>query len=272
MNIRRILPLVPVLCLAGAAVGRAQSFTDVPDRFRLEIGGFRVEADSKLTLNRSGVSDTVDFEDDLGLDDSSNRAYVEGYWRLGRKHLLSLSWVSVNRDSAAKTLERTINWGGQVFPVGATASASLHSDYLSGAYRFAVYRNDRFEIGPALGFGYLNLTAGIDATGTGEAARNLSAEGTTDSPTGDVGAYFHWWPARRVLVRGDGRYIFLSPGNSEASVTDAKGTVLWHPTRRFAIGLQYTYSKFRYDRDILSTSLGGEMRLRGGQIILGYVF
>jgi hypothetical protein len=32
------------------------------------------------------------------------------------------------------------------------------------------------------------------------------------------------------------------------------------------------YSKFRYDRSILDTSLGGSIRFRGGQIVLGYVF
>lgn len=273
MNNRRIVALAVLQLVTGVAVGRAQSSTDVPDRFRLEVGGFRVDADSKLTLNRNGVSNTVDFEDDLALDGSSTRGYVEGYWRAGRRHLMSLSYQRLNRETVDVTLDRTINWGGEVFPVGVRASAFTHSQYFSGAYRFAVYRGDRFEIGPALGLGYLRISAGIDATGNaGEASRDLTVSASTGSPTGNVGAYLNWWPARRVLVRSDARYILVKPGDSEASVTDAKAAVLWHPAPHFAVGLQYAFTKFRYDRGIRDTSLGGSVRFRGGQIIVGYVF
>lgn len=264
--------LIVGLLLVPAALGRAQS-SDVPDRFRMEVGGFRVDADMKLTLNRNGVSSTVDFESDLALDANSKRAYLEGYWRVGRKHLLSISYQRLHRQTDSVTLERTIEWGGSTFPAGVRANAFTGSDYFSGAYRFAIYRNERFEIGPALGLGYLDMTAGIDASGSaGEASRDLTVSASTGSPTGNVGAYFYWWPAPRVLVRTDARYILVKPGESEASVTDAKAAVLWHPTPRLAVGLQYAYSKFRYDRGIRDTSLGGSTRFRGAQIVLGYVF
>jgi hypothetical protein len=38
------------------------------------------------------------------------------------------------------------------------------------------------------------------------------------------------------------------------------------------VGLQYTYTKFRYDRDILSRELGGSLRYRGGQILASFAF
>ena len=52
MELRRTLT-IGLLSSACAAVGQAQ--TDVPDRFRLEVGGFRINADSNLTLNRNGT-------------------------------------------------------------------------------------------------------------------------------------------------------------------------------------------------------------------------
>src|SRR6186997_68226 len=118
MNLRRTFAIGLLALGACAASARAQT-TDVPDRFRLEVGGFRINADSKFTLNRSGVSETVDFENDLGLNANSYRAYVEGYWRVGRRHLVSLAYQRLNRETDDKTLSRTISWGGEEFPVGA---------------------------------------------------------------------------------------------------------------------------------------------------------
>ena len=59
------------------------------------------------------------------------------------------------------------------------------ADILGGYYRFAAYRNDRFEIGPAIGIGYLWLNAGIRATGTiGGLSRSLDQSVSTGSITG----------------------------------------------------------------------------------------
>jgi hypothetical protein len=48
--------------------------------------------------------------------------------------------------------------------------------------------------------------------------------------------------------------------------------VVYHPWRNIGIGLQYTYAKFRYDRDFLSRDLGGQLRYSGGQVVLSGAF
>jgi hypothetical protein len=73
-------------------------------------------------------------------------------------------------------------------------------------------------------------------------------------------------------VRGDFRYIIVKPENAEASVTDGRAAVLYHPWRNVGVGLQYTYNKFRYDREILSTELGGRLRYSGGQVVVSAAF
>jgi hypothetical protein len=90
--------------------------------------------------------------------------------------------------------------------------------------------------------------------------------------TGDLGGYFYWWALPRLLVRADMRYIIVKPGDSEASVTDGRASAVYHLTRNFGVGLQYTYTKFRYDRDILSTELGGRLRYSGGQVVISGSF
>src|SRR5262245_29321397 len=158
-----------LILLAGSAAAQPSSVSDVPDRFRVEAGGFRIGAETQLTFtNGQGVTTPVDFES-LQVPGSATRFYIEGFWRLGRRHQLSLSWYRNNRDGASRTLQRDITWGGSVITAGATAGAHVGSTYLSGVYRFAAYKNDRFEIGPSLGIGHLTLKAGIAGTASAQA-------------------------------------------------------------------------------------------------------
>ena len=270
---------VCVACLAlKAAPGFAQSRSDVPDRFRIEVGGFRILSDTNLTLNNgTGGGTSVSFEHDLELPQNSTRVYVEGYWRIARRHQVSLSWFHADRTGPAKTLERDISWGDHVFTATTQVTGEAASDYFSGVYRFAVYRNDRFEIGPALGVGHLSVDATVRAVGTvsgvpGSASGSFERTASHGQMTGDVGGYVYWWPAKRLLVRADMRYIIIKPEKSEASVTDGRASVTYHPWPKVGFGLQYTYTKFRYDRDILDTSLGGSLRYSGGQLLASFAF
>jgi hypothetical protein len=260
-----------ILLLAGPA--SAQSSSEVPDRFRLEIGGFQIGSDTKLTFDTSGGQlPPVDFED-LNVPESQANFYVEAFWRPGRRHQLSLSWFGNKRDGDPKTVERDFNWGDQVIHAGATINAHADSDYFSGVYRFAAYKNDTFEIGPALGIGFLSLEAGIrgELTASGSSS-TFDRSRSLDQPTGDIGGYLYWWPIPRLLIRGDMRYIIVKPGDAEASVTDGRVGAIYHFTRSFGVGLQYVYTKFRYDREIFSSELGGSLRYSGGQVVIAGAF
>src|SRR5262245_31436042 len=83
--------------LAASSAPAQSSYSDVPDKFRIEAGGFRIGADTNLAFNTSGgASQPVDFES-LDVPTNATRFYVEGFWRPGRRHELSLSWYSNHR-------------------------------------------------------------------------------------------------------------------------------------------------------------------------------
>ena len=259
-------------CLAQTA----PSLTDVPDHYRIEVGGFRLGSDTTLRLNNgTGGGSDVDFEDGLALPDTATRFYVEGSWRVARRHEVSLGWFRNGREGPGRALSRDITWGDRVFTVNTQVQGEVSTNYFSGVYRFAAYRNDRFEVGPALGLGHLSVEATIRTTATATGAPGSTSGAFEQSAskgyiTGDLGGYFYWWPARRLLIRGDMRYILVKPEKAEASVTEARASAIYHPWRKVGVGLQYTYTKFRYDRDILSRELGGSLRYRGGQLLISF--
>jgi hypothetical protein len=275
-------PLGGVLAVLLATPALAQpssgTWNGLSDRFQIDTGYFRLNADTKLRYNGpSGGSGEIDFEQDLGLPDAVNTFWVDARWRVGRRHQLQVGFTRLRRDRSSRTLERDFTWGGQTYNAGLTATTTSGSDILGGYYRFAIFRNDRFEIGPTIGVGYLWINATIKATGTvsgpeGSESRSLDEGTSTGSITGAIGGYAEVWPAKRFVVRGDFLYIKVKPENSDASVTDWRIALDYYFTPTFGVGAQYKYNRYTYDRGILQSSLGGELTFDGGQVFLSFRF
>jgi hypothetical protein len=258
-----LVPAVP-------ALAQSSSYSDVPDRIVLEAGGFNMFVNTSLTFNSSAP---LGFESDLNLPGTVQRGYVEGFWRIARRHQISASYGRLDRTADGTSLGRDIPWGGVVYHAGLTVSGSSRTDVISGTYRFSLYKNPRFEAGPALGFGYLWFTAEVAASATlGGQSNTLDRQAQESTPTGDVGGFANWWVARRVYVRGDLRYILVKPTNSEAAVTQGRASLTWYPWPHLGFGGQYVYDKYRYDRNVRSSQLGGSYRYDGLQIFASVAF
>jgi hypothetical protein len=254
------------------------TWNGLSDRFQIDTGYFHLTANTLLRYNGpQGGAGEVDFEKDLGLDENVNTFWVDGTWRVGRRHQLKLGFTRINRDRGSYTLQRDFTWGGETYNAGLDATTTSRSDILGGYYRFAIVRNDRFEIGPTLGVGYLWLNARIQATGTvtgpGDSeSRTRDESASTGSITGAVGGYANVWLAKKLVVRGDFLYIKVKPEDSEASVTDWRLAADYYFFKNAGLGFQYKYNRYSYDRGILVSQLGGEVTYKGFQLFLSFLF
>jgi hypothetical protein len=249
------------------------SWNGLSDRFRIDAGYFGLTAQTVLKFNGGDV----DFEKDLGVDKNVNTFWVDGIWRAGRRHQLELAFTRTSRDQGNHTLTRDFTWGGQTYSAGLSATTSTGTDITGGYYRFAAYRNDRFEIGPTIGIGYLSVNARIQATGTvsgpgGSQSRALDESKSTGAVTGAVGGYTYGWLTKRLVTRADFLYIKVSPGNKTQSVTDWRIGADYYVLRNAGLGVQYKYNKYRETLDALSTQLGGELVYKGFQVFLSFLF
>jgi hypothetical protein len=265
---------------AAAPVTQAPPATwnDLPDRFQIDTGYFRLASDTLLRYNGPrGGSGEISLEDDLGVDDQVDTFWVDATWRVGRRHQLKLAYTRFNRDRADYTLQRDFTWGGETYSAGLSASTSNRNSVVGGYYRFALFRNDRFEIGPTIGIGYLKLEARIQATGTatgtgGSGSRTLDEGASIGSPTGAVGGYAEVWPARRFVLRGDFLYIKATFDEDEAAVTDWRLAADYYFFRNAGLGVQYKFNRYRYDRGVLVSELGGEVTFQGVQVYVSFRF
>jgi predicted porin len=254
------------------------TWNGLSDRFQIDTGYFHLSADTTLRYNGpSGPSGDVSLEKDTGLDDQVNTFWVDATWRVGRRHQLKLAYTRFNRDRADYTIQKDFTWGGETYGAGLSATTSNKNGVVGGYYRFALFRNDRFEIGPTLGIGYLNLEARIKATGTvsgpgGSESRTLDQGASIGSMTGAVGGYAEAWPARRLMLQGDFLYIKVKPGDTDAAVTDWRLAADYYFSKNAGLGVQYKYNRYSYDRGILVAELGGQVTFQGFQVFLTFRF
>ena len=281
------LMTVPVLAQTSAEVPAAAALpasaaatrNALPDRFQVDTGWFRIDSNTVLWLqNGAGIRSEVNFEDDLGLSPHASTFWVDATWRPGRRHQLKLSFTKLSRESQSKVLSRSFTWNDKEFSAGLSATGSAGTNITSGYYRFSLVRNDRFEIGPAIGVGYLTLTAGISAEGTlvvpgfAPQAVRLDESGSYGHITGDIGAFVNVWASRNAVVRGDFLYIVVKPGETRASVTDSRVAFDYYPWTHVGLGAQYKYNKYSYDQGIRTASLGGNLTYKGAQVYLSFLF
>jgi hypothetical protein len=254
------------------------TWNGLPDRFQIDTGYFGLTSDTVLRYNGpEGGSGEVNFEEDLGINDQVHTFWVDTTWRVGRRHQLKLAYTRFNRDRADYTLQRDFTWGGETYTAGLSATTSDDNDLVGGYYRFALFRNDRFEIGPTLGIGYLKLKARIAATGTvdgpgGSESRTIDRSASIGSITGAVGGYAEAWPARRFVLRGDFLYIKATLDDAEAAVTDWRLAADYYFFKNAGLGVQYKYNRYSYDRGVLVNELGGEVTYQGFQVFLSFRF
>src|SRR5262245_53519249 len=262
------------LLVSPALAQSSGTWNGLPDRFQLDTGYFRLDADTRLRYQSpAGSTGEVDIENDLGQDEGVDTFWVDGTWRVARRHQLKLAVTRISRERGNNTLQRSFVWGGQTYDAGLTTTSSTGSTVLGGYYRFAIVRNERFEIGPSLGVGYLWLDARIQATGSvGGQSRSRDVSASTGAITGALGGYAEAWPAKKLVVQGDFLYIKVAPESGEASVTDWRLAADYYFTRNVGVGVQYKYNKYRQDRDILSAKLGGELVFQGFQVFASFRF
>jgi hypothetical protein len=98
--------LVAASLLASPALAQSASgsWNGLPDRFRIDTGYSRLSADTQLRLNSPAGGSDVDFAKDLGVDEEVDTFWLNGNWRVGRRHQLELGFTRLSRERAGLSL------------------------------------------------------------------------------------------------------------------------------------------------------------------------
>src|SRR5690349_18023831 len=125
-----------------------------------------------------GTGTVVNFERDLGLDDSRNLQRFGLQWSPARRHEFSATYFSAPRNGFAQ-IDREILFREKLYPVNAQVTSQLDLDYLSASYTYWLRRTDHDGLGLSLGAAMLSLGASVNAV-TADQSVTLSESADTD--------------------------------------------------------------------------------------------
>ena len=242
--------------VSGLAVGQPANWTVHPglqDRLTLEVGVYAPEINTTAHLYSTtfGAGTSISFEDDLGLDDRKTNVSILGKLRLGDRWRIEGEYFALER-SGSRTITRTINWGGDVYPIGVTVSSEFDSDIyrLSGGYSFI--KDAQAELGVALGLHITDFTASL--AGTNIAKRT----GDALAPLPTIGLYGSYAFTPRWLLSGRVDFFSFNYNDYDGSLVNLTAAIDYRFTRNFGVGLGYRYVD--YDLEVTKSSFSGGVK------------
>jgi len=238
--------------ISGVASGQQADWAINPgltDRWTIELGGYAPNVDTTAYLNSiSGRGTTVNFEQDLNLDDRKVNLTVAGKVRLGDRWRIEAEYFGLNR-SGSEAINRTVSWGNNTYPIGVVVSSTFDTDIyrLSGGYSFI--KNDQAELGIALGLHATDFRISLAATGFGAQTADAFA------PLPTVGLYGSYALSPRWLLSGRVDYFSLDYNDYDGSLVNTQAGIDYRFTRNFGVGLGYRY--IDYDLSVAKSRFNG---------------
>jgi outer membrane autotransporter protein len=240
-----------VVALAACGLVAAQATWNVhpalQDRWSIQLGIYAPEAETNAFLNNAagGRGTSINFEDDLNLDDRKTMPAFLASVRLGERWRVEAEYFSLHR-SGSRAISRTINWGDNTYPIGTVVTSKFDSDIyrLSGGYSFI--KSNQAEAGVALGAHVTDFNASLSATGIG------TATGDTLAPLPTIGIYGAYAFTPRWLLSGRLDYFSLNYDKYDGTLVNFNIGVDYRFTRNFGVGVGYRH----VDYDVTATDSG----------------
>ena len=192
-----------VLCLIASLIAAAG--TCLAQEYEFDNAKWKFQANVWLSspsgyFNGKDGNGYFDVQRDFGF---GNYATFNGKldWRFKRKHhfLFSTAPVSSSRTS---TLNRTIEWQGQTFDIGARVEANIKSVVFTPGYEYDFFRHRSGYLGLLVNANLVYTDAKLKAATTSGAA--AQADGSFFAPLPAIGPPFRWSPAPSCIARSSG--------------------------------------------------------------------
>lgn len=264
------------------ALGAAADFGPGSDRFQIQAGWFPADFNTQLRVDNKNfdIGDKINLEDDLGLDKTSDSFYGAFSWRFKQKHRLSVAYYRFDRENAAK-VERDLDIGGEIVPVGAKVKTDFNLEVIPFAYSYSFVQSDKVEFSGSIGLHWTTAEFGING--------KLFAEGVEDQPTFDestnakasaplplLGLAVDYWITPRWLMIADAQYFALSLSDNvsdySGALTNLRVATEYVPYAGLGLGIAYNW--FAMDVDVSGSDWKGRLdyEYQGPQIYATYRF
>jgi hypothetical protein len=250
------------VALLGSPAVRAEDAPDLlTDSFQVALGTFVVASEPTVQLNgETGSGDHVNFDEALGGGDAT-RIRLDSHWRFGdsNRHKVKAIAFSVSRENS-KTIDRDIEWGGEVYPVNAKVDAEFQFSVLEAAYEYSFLHRDNYELAGSVGLHYTTLDASLKAKAEGSGGavtEDISRSGSVDLPLPVLGLRGFWSLSHDFWLDATAQFFALSIDEYDGNLQDYRVLVTWQPKSWLGVGVGY--NQFSVDVDIDKDNFNGSL-------------
>jgi hypothetical protein len=125
-----------------------------------------VDTKMRLDSDNLGIGTEIDLEDDFDVDDDVFAGRIDANWRFAKRHALDLSVFDLRRNGT-RAIDRDIQIGDEVFPVGTAVESEFETRVARLAYQWSFWRRERWNAGLSFGIHWFDLRTGWEAGAIG---------------------------------------------------------------------------------------------------------
>jgi hypothetical protein len=136
------------------------------DRFNFKLEGSAVGMKTSIRLGSTtiGKGTTLNFEDDLGLDDRKWVPTLSFEWQVSKKQRLAARWQDLPRGASTQILQE-IEWGDEIIPIDSQVSLDFQVKQLFLDYTYYPWVKQKWAAGVGLGFRWMDLLTALEVDG-----------------------------------------------------------------------------------------------------------
>jgi hypothetical protein len=222
----------------------------VLDRWEFQIGGFAAGLNTRIRFDEvvGNQGTTVDLEDDLGYDNNDFVFSVSAARMIGRRNQLVLTYLNVDREGFVEA-DREIEWGDEIFPVGASLGSSYDAEFLSLAYTYWVRSREKSAWGPVVGLIQFSTGSALFLQGQGGGPGfSRETDFSIDVPVVQVGLKFRQALSQKWVFSAEGAFVVFDDIDDFSGDVISGAVNFEHRTwEKFGFGVGYRLRDFDID-------------------------
>ena len=212
----------------------------------MSLGVFVNGSDVNLRVDGDNgeIGTEIDWSSEFGNVDLS-RFRLDGTWRINDRHHIRGMYTDYSR-AEERTLQRDIEWDGEIIPVGVDAQAKIGFKLLEVAYEYAFMHSENFELAGSAGLHYTDITVALRADVTTPGGVGTVERGGSESvalPLPVFGLRGLWHMGGDFYLDGQAQWFALELDKYDGKITNFRGAVIWQPSKWIGIGAGYDYFK-----------------------------